>query len=148
MSLLATHTTTKINAKLHSEQRKTKTTNPISQNFALLVTLSSLRKLFQLVKISLLCSFMTSGQKMENMILQNVLPTKYFLPLSLCHLHQHTPPPPQHTHTKYEYKKFYSKSSLKKQHVWIITGPLRQFPNDELLLQDSAGNRRMGVGLR
>ena len=83
---------------------------------------------------------MTSGQKMENVILKNVLSTKYFLPLSAISTSTHSPAP-THTHTKYEYKNFYSKSSLKKQHAWIIIGPLHQVPNDELLLQ---GRRETG----
>lgn len=61
--------------------------------------------------------------------------------LSLPSPSAHIPPPNTHTHTKYEYKNFYSKSSLKKQHAWIITGPLHQFPNDELLLE---GRRETG----
>lgn len=47
---------------------------------------------------------MTSGQKMENVILENVLPTKYFLPLSLPSPPAHTallrPPRPRNTHTQ------------------------------------------------
>lgn len=53
---------------------------------------------------------------MENVILKNVLSTKYFLPLSAISISTHSPPN-THTHTKYEYKNFYSKSSLKKQHA-------------------------------
>lgn len=127
---------------MNSEQRKTKKRSPISQKPALQATWSSLRKLFQLVKISFLFSFIkvTSGQKMENVILQNVLSHQ------ICSPHLYVPPQPL-PRPKNQYTNWGSKSSLKDVGPWIITGPLHEFPNGQLL-REGRGAQQTGQWVR